>query len=385
MQYQQRIQAVQQVMKDREIDLMYLPLSANLFYLAGIKRELVHGTDHNRYGDWLCGGYIAQEGPIKLVAARMGGKFWAKQVADKPWISDLELINEPIDPKTVLKQVLAAYGLENGRYTIAIDDRTWGQFVMGVLGILPETTFVSATEIIAPMRMIKTPEELQLMQAASDITDQVFRSVIPKIKVGMTEFDIESEIDYQFVNLGAEYTSFETGVTFWAPEDEHGGPKNDMGMRILQRGDSIMFDFGGLINGYASDFGRSAYCGTPTDEYLIVHDTVIKSQADAMAAMIAGQCTAAEANRVARKVIEDAGYGDGFGHRLGHGIGVTVHEPPFLDGLDEIVLRENMVFTVEPSIVYKGRFANRIEDMVVVTKDGGKPMSKIERKLYIID
>jgi D-alanyl-D-alanine dipeptidase len=116
-----------------------------------------------------------------------------------------------------------------------------------------------------------------------------------------------------------------------------------------------------------------------------VHDTVIKSQADAMAAMIAGQCTAAEANRIARKVIADAGYDEGFTHRLGHGIGVTVHEPPFLDGVDQTVLQERMVFTVEPSIVYPGRFGNRIEDMVVVTNEGGKPMSQIERTLFVID
>ena len=102
-----------------------------------------------------------------------------------------------------------------------------------------------------------------------------------------------------------------------------------------------------------------------------------------MAAMVAGRCTAAEANRIARQVIADAGYDEGFTHRLGHGIGVTVHEPPFLDGVDQIVLQERMVFTVEPSIVC--RFGNRIEDMVVVTNEGGKPMSKVERKLFVID
>ena len=114
-----------------------------------------------------------------------------------------------------------------------------------------------------------------------------------------------------------------------------------------------MFDFGGLIDGYATDFGRSAYLGEPTAEYRQVHETVIRAQVDAMAAMVAGRCTAAEANRIARQVIADAGYDEGFTHRLGHGIGVTVHEPPFLDGVDQIVLQERMVFTVEPSIVYK--------------------------------
>jgi Xaa-Pro aminopeptidase len=156
-------------------------------------------------------------------------------------------------------------------------------------------------------------------------------------------------------------------------------------MRQLQHGDSIMFDFGGLVDGYASDFGRSAHLGEPSAEYQTVHDTVIQSQAEAMAAMVAGKCTAAEANRIARKVIADAGYDEGFTHRLGHGIGATVHEPPFLDGVDEIVLQDNMVFTVEPSIIYRERFGARIEDMVVVTPEGGKPMSKIERKLFVID
>jgi Xaa-Pro aminopeptidase len=103
-----------------------------------------------------------------------------------------------------------------------------------------------------------------------------------------------------------------------------------------------------------------------------------------MAAMVAGKCTAAEANRIARKVIADAGYDEGFRHRLGHAIGVTVHEPPFLDGVDEIVLQERMVFTVEPSIILGG-FGNRIEDMVVVTPEGGKPMSKIERTLFVVE
>jgi Xaa-Pro aminopeptidase len=383
--YQQRISTVQQAMHDHDIDLMFVPQAANLFYLAGIRRQLEHGTDHNRYGDWLSGGYLGQEGPIHLVAARMGGQFWVNEAEGKPWVSGVRLINEPIEPKVALMETLSAFGLTAGKAVIAVDDRAWAQFIRGVQEILPKSEFVSANEMIAPMRMIKSAYEISLMQAASDLTDQVFLNVIPKLEAGVTEFEIATEIDYQFVTLGAEYTSFETGVSFIAKDDGGGGDTIRTGMRKLKPGDSIMFDFGGLIDGYASDFGRSAFFGDPTAEYQKVHDTVIKSQADAMAAMVAGQCTAAEANRIARKVIADAGYDDGFTHRLGHGIGVTVHEPPFLDGTDEIVLQENMVFTVEPSIVYRDRFANRIEDMVVVTSDGGKPMSKIERKLFIVD
>jgi Xaa-Pro aminopeptidase len=387
MEYEGRLRNVQHAMRERDIDLIFLPRGANLFYLTGIRRQLEHGTDHNAYGDWLSGGYIGPAGPVQLVAPRMGGGFWVNEAEGKPWISGPRLILEPIAPIAALRETLAGFGITAGKnkQRIAVDERTWSQFAMASLQLLPEAELVNANEIIAPMRMIKSDDELAVMQRGSDLTDQVFLNVLSRLKPGVSEYDVAHEIDYQFVTLGAEYTSFETGVFFVAEDLSGGGKTTRSGGNILKLGDSIMFDFGGLIDGYASDFGRSAFLGEPTAEYQRVHDTVIKSQADAMEAMIAGQCTAAEANRIARKVIADAGYDDGFTHRLGHGIGVTVHEPPFLDGVDEIVLQERMVFTVEPSILYKGRFGNRIEDMVVVTSEGGQPMSKIERKLFVIE
>lgn len=385
MDYQGRIAKVQAQMKEQGIDLMFLPLAANLYYLTGIRRQLEHGTDHNRYGDWLCGGYIGQEGPVQLVVARMGANFWIAEAQGKEWVAGPRLIMEPIAQIDALAETLAGFGLTGGTPTIALDQRAWSQQAIGILKLIPGAKLVDADDILDPIRMIKTQDELDAMQRASDLTDQVFLNVLPKLKEGVTEYDIAHEIDYQFVTLGAEYTSFETGVFFMTWEEGGKATTIRSGMRPLTKGSSIMFDFGGLVDGYASDFGRSAFFGEPPAEYWTIHNTVIKSQADAMAAMVAGKCTAAEANRIARKVIADAGYDAGFTHRLGHGIGVTVHEPPFLDGTDEIVLQENMVFTVEPSIVNRGKYGNRIEDMVVVTNDGGKPMSKIERKLFVID
>jgi Xaa-Pro aminopeptidase len=385
MDFEGRIARVQQAMRERDIDMMFLPRAANLYYLAGVRRQLEHGTDHNAYGDWLCGGYLGQEGPVQLVAPRMGGGFWVNEAEGKPWVAGPRLILEPIPPIQALRETLAGFGLTAGKRRIALDERTWSQLAMALLDLLPGVELVNANELIAPMRMIKSDEELAVMQRGSDLTDQVFRNVLSRLKPGVSEYDVAHEIDYQFITLGAEYTSFETGVFFVAEDLSGGGKTTRSGGNTLHSGDSIMFDFGGLIDGYASDFGRSAVLGEPSAEFQRVHDTVIKAQADAMSAMVAGQCTAAEANRIARAVIADAGYDDGFTHRLGHGIGVTVHEPPFLDGVDQTVLRERMVFTVEPSIVYPGRFGNRIEDMVVVTQEGGKPMSQIERKLFVID
>lgn len=384
MDYEGRLRKAQQAMQEQDIDLMFLPRAANLSYLTGIRRQLEHGTDHNAYGDWLSGGYIGQQGPAQIVAPRMGGGFWVNEAEGKPWISGPRLILEPIAPREALRETLAGFGITRGKQRIALDERAWSQLAMAIRELLPEAELINANEIIAPLRMIKSDEELAVMQRGSDLTDQVFLNVLSRLQPGVSEFDVAHEIDYQFVTLGAEYTSFETGVFFVAEDMDGGGKTIRSGGKTLHHGDSIMFDFGGLIDGYASDFGRSAFLGEPPAEYQRVHDTVIQSQADAMAAMIAGECTAAEANRIARKVIADAGYDAGFTHRLGHGIGVTVHEPPFLDGVDEIVLQERMVFTVEPSIVYPGRFGNRIEDMVVVTNEGGKPMSAIERTLFVI-
>jgi len=365
--YPGRLRAVQAAMRERDIAVMFLPRAANLFYLSGIRRHLEHGTDHNAYGDWLSGGYLGQDGPVRVLAPRMGGGFFVNEADGKPWVADVRLIQEAETPVDVLRQTLAGFGLFGGTGRLAVDERAWAQFTIAVRDILPDAEVVNANELIAPMRMVKDDDELAAMRRAVAVTDRVFERVLPRLKPGVAEFEVAHEVDFQFAALGAEYTSFETGVFFVAEEMDGGGTVRS-GRRTLRHGDSIMFDFGGVVDGYCSDFGRSAFLGEPSPEYLRVHETVIRSQAEAMAAMTAGRCTAAEANRIARAVIADAGHDDGFTHRLGHGIGVTVHEPPFLDGVDQTVLRERMTFTVEPSIVYPNRPGNRIEDIVVVTQ-----------------
>src|SRR5918996_1286317 len=252
MDYEGRLRNVQGAMQERDIDLMFLPRAANLFYLAGIRRQLEHGTDHNAYGDWLSGGYIGQEGPVQLVAPRMGGGFWVNEAEGKPWVAGPRLILEPIAPIEALRETLAGFGVSGGKNKrrIAVDERTWSQFAMAILDLLPETELVNANELIAPMRMIKSDEELAVMQRGSDLTDQVFRNVLSRLKPGVSEYDVAHEIDFQFVTLGAEYTSFETGVFFVAEDLAGGGRTTRSGSKTLEHGDSIMFDFGGLIDGY---------------------------------------------------------------------------------------------------------------------------------------
>jgi D-alanyl-D-alanine dipeptidase len=153
--------------------------------------------------------------------------------------------------------------------------------------------------------------------------------------------------------------------------------------RPLEYGNALLFDFGSVLDEYCYDFGRTVFLGEPSAEYLRVHDIVVKAQAAGIAALRPG-CKAEDVDFAGRTVIADAGYGDHFTHRLGHGIGLDVHEPPFLDRGDERSIQEGMCFTVEPSIFIPGRVGSRIEDVVVVGAQGGRPLTDYDRNPIVV-
>jgi Xaa-Pro aminopeptidase len=148
---------------------------------------------------------------------------------------------------------------------------------------------------------------------------------------------------------------------------------------------SILFDFGAAYEGYCYDYGRTVSFGEPDAEQKRVHQLVMESQRAGIAALKAGQATTTSTDAAARKVITDAGYGEAFRHRLGHGIGWDVHEPPFLTVGDETPLREGMLFTIEPSITQFNSFSARVEDVVVARPNGGEPLTRGYQGLIVID
>ncbi|HEX3722360.1 MAG TPA: Xaa-Pro peptidase family protein [Nitrolancea sp.] len=383
MRFQQRLNEFRQRMTEADVDLVYLPRGANLFYLAGIRRQYDHGTDHNAYGDWACGGYIGREGGIVLVAPRMGGSFFVNEAMDKEWIDHVRLIQESETPLDVMSEVVNGFGTLKH---VALDERTWARTSDALHALLPDARFTLASDLVNPMRMIKDDDEILEMRYASTLADKVFGLVVPKLKTGVSELEITQEVDYQFLKLGAESTSFQTSVYIIGPEEQGAWPgESHGGTRTLRPGDSLMFDFGCVSGGYCSDFGRSVFVGEPTIEYLRVHETVLEAQRVAIQAMKSAVITTSEVNALARQVIADAGYDAGFTHRLGHAIGCTVHEPPFLDVMDHTVLRTRMMFTVEPSVLFRGRFGNRVEDVVMVTALGGEVLNQASHELTVVE
>ena len=382
--YPARLAAARERMAALGVGLLYLHPGANLFYLTGIHRQEEGGTDHNAYGDYVFGGYLGASGGVTLLAPRMGGAYWDGEAHDKPWIEAVRHIDESESPLDVMRQAVSHVLPSPQGAKLGLDDRTWARSVIALRQALPDAQLVLASELLMPLRMIKLPAELGLMRKAGDITELAFAAALERLKLGVTEHDIASEVDYQFKAHGASHTSFVTGMRFVGPAGGPGEGIGRVGMRQLAHGDTITFDIGCVYEGYCSDFGRTAYVGEPPVEFLRIHDIVLDAQRAGMDAMKAGQATGAQVNAAARKVIEDAGYGQYFTHRLGHGIGITVHEPPWLDVVEQTVLQANMTFTVEPSIRIPGRFGNRVEDIVCVTPTGGMPLYNAARELYVI-
>ena len=242
---------------------------------------------------------------------------------------------------------------------------------------MPGIAFVGASKDLAGCRMVKTEKELSLLKKAEQIGVDAFLQVLPQIKPGVAECEIAAELEYQMRKLGAEGTSFETIVVSGVKSSmPHGKPDE----KKIALGDFVTLDFGCRYGGYCSDMTRTVVVGKATEEQKKIYQTVLLAQETGLSAIRAG-IAGKDADAAARAVIEDAGYGKYFGHSLGHGVGLLIHEQPNLSPLSETVLEPGMVVTCEPGIYLPGFGGVRIEDMVCVTKDGMENLTHLSKEL----
>ncbi|MGH2764521.1 MAG: M24 family metallopeptidase, partial [Actinomycetota bacterium] len=230
------------------------------------------------------------------------------------------------------------------------------------------------------LRWAKDPGEIALVERAQRLTDEAFDRVIGKLSEGVTERQVAFELDLAMREMGAERVGFDTIVAFGENAAEpHHGP----GDRALRRGDVVKMDFGCVADGYHSDMTRTVAFGEPDGRLRDIHAVVLEAQLAGIEAVRAG-VTGAEADRAARSVIEGAGHGEHFGHSLGHGVGLEIHEGPTLRAGSEDVLPEGTVVTVEPGVYVPGLGGVRIEDMVVVEGSGCRPLPRTPRDLLVL-
>jgi Xaa-Pro aminopeptidase len=243
-----------------------------------------------------------------------------------------------------------------------------------------DVEFVPAGDLVEQLRAVKEPEELKRIAAAAELSDGVYEWALERDLVGRRERDVARAVEARIRELGAE-PSFPPIV---ATAENGALPHAEPGDREIGSGELVVFDMGSLLDGYCSDCTRTFATGEPGDDAREVYELVLRAQAAALEG-IRPAASGKEVDAVAREMISEAGYGDRFGHGLGHGVGLEVHEGPRLSSTSEDDLFEGNVVTVEPGVYLPGRFGVRIEDLVLVTAEGHRNLSGLPKELRIVD
>jgi len=272
-----------------------------------------------------------------------------------------------------------ATGLLGDARRVALGDRTWAVHLLGLQAASPDVPFSSASPIVGALRAVKDTDELDALRRAGAAADRVAADIVTRPFAGRRELDVAGDLAALLVEHGHTAADF----TIVAAGPNAASPHHEPGERVIAGGDVVVMDFGGPLDGYFSDTSRTVVVGEPTDEQRRVHDAVRRAQAAGRAAVRPG-IEIQEVDRAARAVLTDAGLGDRFIHRTGHGIGMEVHEPPYVVEGDVTVLRPGMTFSVEPGAYLDGAFGVRIEDIVAVTADGVQPLNDSPRDLLVV-
>lgn len=244
----------------------------------------------------------------------------------------------------------------------------------------PGVSIVGAEKKLQEMRVIKDEEELRRMEKAGELADYAIEVGVQAIREGITELELVAIVEYELKKKGVEKMSFDTTILFG---DNAANPHGSPGTRKLQRGEFVLFDLGVVYEGYCSDITRTVAFGEAMEKHVKVYNTVLKAQEAALEASRPG-ITCQELDQIARQIITEAGYGQYFTHRLGHGLGISIHEYPSVTGTNPLPLKKGMVFTIEPGIYIPGEIGVRIEDDVYITETGAKTLTKYPKELKII-
>lgn len=243
-----------------------------------------------------------------------------------------------------------------------------------------EIETVPVSHILSSIRMIKSEDEIEKIKKAQAITDKTFAHILGFIKPGVTEADIAIEIDYFMKKNGAECPAFETiAVTGEKTAIPHGVPAN----KPVKNGDFLTMDFGAAYDGYCSDMTRTIAIGHADEDMKKIYNIVLGAQKNALDNIRTG-LKGSQVDFFARSIIDESGYGQYFGHSTGHSVGLLIHEEPSFSPRYSGVIPENSVMTVEPGIYIEGRFGVRIEDMIIVKKDGIEDLTKSDKALIIL-
>jgi len=353
-------------MEAEGLDVLFLAPSADLEYLTGVERHIPSFGEASYAHGWVTGAFFRREGEPVFVLPRM---FAAFDLREEP-PGELVVVNETDDGFAAFERTARGLGA-NSR--VAVGDRVWAETVLNLGRILGFDNLRTGSRLVNDLRRVKSAEELEAMGRAIVTVEKTMAAVAPLVVPGATTAELVEAVEHELRAAGSRCPSFPTHA-FTGLDERDLDSQTATGRDPIPEGTSIMFDFGGVVDGYCSDFGRTVYCGEPPADYREIYVIMLAAQEAGRAAAAAGM-PAREVNAACRRPIEDAGLGEHFRHRMGHGIGLDVHERPFISPEDETPLEPGMTFTDEPSIIIPGRFSVRIEDIVVCEEGGGRKLN----------
>ncbi len=279
-------------------------------------------------------------------------------------------------PQAALTAALSTIGGDGAR-KVALDETMRADFALLLLDALPGAERGFTDDTVGPLRMCKGDDEFELLKMNAGIADRAMQAAFAALRPGIAEAAVAQVIRDHFASEGA-------APAFWIVGGGPNGafPHHQTGSRLLTEGDAVVIDLGGRKDGYPSDITRMAAIGRAPDGYDAIHLIVEAAVQAAMAAARPG-VAAESVDAAARTVITDAGYGEYFVHRTGHGLGIEGHEPPYITATSDTILQEGMVFSIEPGIYLPGRFGIRLEEIVILRPDGPEILSTLPRSLHI--
>jgi Xaa-Pro aminopeptidase len=360
--YLDRMARVRAAMAEHDVDVLMLSLGHDLPYLTGYLAMPL---------ERLTMLVVPRDADATLVIPRLE----APRVVEQPGVFELHPWDEIEDPTTIVA------GLAKGARRVAIGDQMWARFLVELLPQLADAEYVRAVEIVGPLRMAKDAAEIEALAAAGAAVDRIAAELqagrIPL--VGRTEAEVSADLSARILAEGHQKVNF----AIVAAGENAASPHHHASARVIREGEIVLCDFGGTMDGYCSDITRCVFTGdVPADvaeAYAVLHAA---QQAAVAAATVGTSCE--DIDRTARRIISDAGYGDHFVHRTGHGIGMEEHEDPYIVAGNARRLAAGHAFSIEPGIYVPGRWGMRLEDIVVATTDGPRPLNVAVHDLVAI-
>jgi Xaa-Pro dipeptidase len=359
-----RIDRLRRAMARRRVDVVLVSVGLDMPYLIGYQAMPL---------ERLTMLIVPLEGRTTLVIPRLE----APRVHELPSVFDIVAWDETEDPVRITADIVRRHKPSN----IAIGDQMWARFLVELLPMMVDVRYSRAVDVIGSLRMRKDAAEIEALGEAGAAVDRIAARLqagdIPLI--GRTEAEVSAHLSGLIIAEGHQVTNF----AIVAAGENAASPHHHPGSRVIGADEIVLCDFGGTMNGYCSDITRCVYLGTPSTEISEAYEVLLSAQQAAVSAACVGT-PCEEVDATARRIISHAGFGDYFIHRTGHGIGLDAHEDPYIVSGNSAVLEDGHAFSIEPGIYLPGRWGMRLEDIVVATDDGPRPMNNADHRLAVI-